>query len=56
MDFWVADKLKSSENMAVFDTKELTNEWAKIISGQSSFDFRCWRWLNLINWIKNNDK
>ncbi len=56
MDFWVVDKLKSSESMAVFDTKELTNEWVKIIAGQSSFDFRCWRWLNLINWIKNNDK
>jgi asparagine synthase (glutamine-hydrolysing) len=53
---WVEQKLKSSKDIDAFDTEELTSEWSKIVSGQRTFDFRCWRWLNLIHLIKNNEK
>ena len=29
-----------------------TAEWQEILAGSRSFDFRVWRWLNVIRWAE----
>ena len=56
MDSWVKGVLKNSESLEIFETSELLKEWENVISGRTQFDNRCWRWINLITWIRANDK
>jgi asparagine synthase (glutamine-hydrolysing) len=54
MGDWVNDKLNSSHDITMLDHQELKREWQSVIKGEVAFDFRCWRWLNLITWLRNN--
>jgi asparagine synthase (glutamine-hydrolysing) len=56
MDVWVNKQIESSRKMPVFNHDELKIEWKKVLTGETAFDFRCWRWLNLITWLNNNEK
>jgi len=50
IDSWVDSKFVQAEDLPFFNVPELKKEWRKIVSGSVPFDFRCWRWLNLISW------
>ncbi len=56
MDKWVSLELDKSKDMAIFDEKALRQEWLNVTQGTSKFDWRCWRWLNLISWFDNNER
>ena len=56
MDLWVKNILQSSSWIDIFEHKELEKEWERVVSGEVAFDFKCWRWINLICWIKANEK
>ena len=56
MDSWVKEQLEDSKKMDFFDTHDLKKSWNDVLTGKADFDFRCWRWLNLICWQKSNDK
>ncbi|MBR8842457.1 asparagine synthase (glutamine-hydrolyzing) [Pseudoalteromonas sp. JC3] len=55
MESWVNDKLDKAESLPMFNSSELKQEWEKVLSGEIKFDFRCWRWLNLITWLDRNE-
>ncbi len=40
------------EESPFLNMKELKNEWRDIANGKKHFNFRVWRWLNLISWSK----
>jgi asparagine synthase (glutamine-hydrolysing) len=56
MDNWVSRELSKAKNMAIFSEEALSQEWLGVTQGTSKFDWRCWRWLNLINWFDNNER
>lgn len=49
---WVDEVLNKSvaHQMPFLKHNELLKEWDQIISGKRAFDFRTWRWINLIVW------
>lgn len=53
---WVDLKLTEAECLPFFNVPELKKEWGRVVSGEVSFDFRCWRWLNLISWASKKDE
>lgn len=55
LDGWVTDRLIKSEQLPMFNTSELKKEWIRVVSNKAVFDFRCWRWLNLISWMSKDD-
>lgn len=56
MDSWVQEQLQNSKKMPMFNHEELKKEWDRVVTGKTAFDFRCWRWLNLIKWLNQNEK
>jgi asparagine synthase (glutamine-hydrolysing) len=54
MENWVFEQLKYAEKLPCFDPSALIEEWNNVIHGRVAFDFRCWRWLNLIAWVQSN--
>lgn len=50
MDQWVNSRLADAHAAKCFDTQELSRDWQQVVSGDAAFDFRCWRWLNVIEW------
>ena len=50
MDQWVTGRLAQGDQLGCFQMDELRSEWALVVSGHASFNFRYWRWLNAIEW------
>jgi asparagine synthase (glutamine-hydrolysing) len=53
---WVDLKLTEAECLPFFNVPELKKEWDRVVSGEVPFDFRCWRWLNLISWASKKNE
>jgi len=51
---WVDEVLRSGEQsrIPVLNMPALKQEWQEILAGSRSFDFRVWRWLNVIRWAE----
>ncbi|HEX8173588.1 MAG TPA: asparagine synthase (glutamine-hydrolyzing) [Pyrinomonadaceae bacterium] len=51
---WVEEVFASdaARSMPVLNLSHVRREWAEILEGKRSFDFRVWRWLNLIRWTE----
>lgn len=52
LDGWVKSVLRGAaiEACPVLVPSALTAEWEAIRDGRSPFDYRVWRWLNLVEW------
>lgn len=51
---WVERTLKgrAAALIPVLNAKEVEREWEEILQGRKPFDWRAWRWLNLIEWTR----
>ncbi len=51
---WVATTLSSpiAQDIPVFRSAALGDEFAAVMDGRLPFDWRIWRWLNLIRWTE----
>jgi asparagine synthase (glutamine-hydrolysing) len=51
---WVERVLASEAAAAIpaLDRRAAADEWAAVLAGRARFDFRVWRWLNLIRWAE----
>jgi len=51
---WVDQVLNSpmSEQVPALVAGEMRKEWQRVLDGHAGFDFRVWRWLNLIKWAE----
>jgi asparagine synthase (glutamine-hydrolysing) len=49
---WVDEVLRSERaaQVPVLNLPEMKSEWEAILAGRRRFDFRVWRWLNVIRW------
>ncbi|NIM99646.1 MAG: asparagine synthetase B, partial [candidate division Zixibacteria bacterium] len=49
---WVEKELQSevARQIPVLDQKMIEQEWKAVLNGTKSFDFRIWRWVNLVKW------
>ena len=50
MDGWVTECLTRGDQLGCFQIGELQSEWTRVVRGEVPFNFRCWRWLNVIGW------
>ena len=52
---WVEKTLQSDAAAAIpaLDRSVVRSEWHAVIEGSTRFDFRIWRWLNLIRWAES---
>jgi asparagine synthase (glutamine-hydrolysing) len=41
-----------ARQIGALDQRGMQQEWARVSSGAVRFDFRVWRWLNLIRWAE----
>jgi asparagine synthase (glutamine-hydrolysing) len=41
------------EKISIFKTHRLIEEWRDLLTNKKTFDFRVWRWINLILWTKS---
>jgi asparagine synthase (glutamine-hydrolysing) len=51
---WVDEVLRRGEQLRipVLNMPALKEEWQQILAGSRGFDFRVWRWLNMIRWAE----
>ncbi|MFN3927498.1 MAG: asparagine synthase (glutamine-hydrolyzing) [Pseudanabaenaceae cyanobacterium] len=51
---WVEATLYSetAQQIPVLHLSSIHRDWQNIVIGKSPFDFRVWRWLNLIKWVE----
>ena len=51
---WMTDTLKSDAAAAIpaLLPAEMLSEWDAMLAGRRPFDFRFWRWVNLIRWAE----
>lgn len=54
LENWMEAKFLQAEDMPFFNVPELRREWGRVVSGSIPFDFRCWRWINVISWASKN--
>jgi asparagine synthase (glutamine-hydrolysing) len=49
---WVEETLRgdAAAGIPALDLKAIFGEWTGITEGRQGFDFRIWRWINLIRW------
>jgi asparagine synthase (glutamine-hydrolysing) len=54
---WVEQTLSSpaAARVAALDSAGLQGEWQAVLAGKKPFDFRIWRWVNLIRWAERFD-
>ena len=54
LDGWVGGVLRSdvASSIPFFDMDAIHQEWRSVREGSKPFDFRVWRWLNLIHWTR----
>ena len=50
---WVEGVLNSdaAHDIPALQLSEIDKEWQAILQGRTMFDFRVWRWVNLIQWV-----
>ncbi len=56
MNAWVEKCLDQGGTLGCFDLELLQAEWKKVMKGEAPFNFRCWRWINAIEWRALNIK
>lgn len=51
---WMEQVLLSdmARSLPVFNYKNLIKDWQNMLQNKTSFDFRFWRWVNLIKWFE----
>ncbi len=49
---WVEKTLQGAPDIPAFHVPGLTKAWQTLIKSQTAFDFRPWRWVNLIRWAQ----
>lgn len=52
---WVERTLEAARSPSLtpfFDYTTLTAEWQRVKAGRKKFDFRVWRWINVIRWME----
>ena len=51
---WVEQKLRTGDSVHIpaLKLKAVEEEWDAIVKGHKSFDFKVWRWINLIEWSR----
>jgi asparagine synthase (glutamine-hydrolysing) len=49
---WVETVLRgdAARRVGALDLPRVTDEWNAVLAGRARFDFRVWRWINLIRW------
>jgi asparagine synthase (glutamine-hydrolysing) len=54
---WVEQTLASdrARSIAALDLPAVTRNWQAVLAGTAEFDFRVWRWVNLIRWAERFD-
>ena len=54
MEDWTTRTLEdeSADVISAINLDGMTREWDLIRQGKVNFDFRVWRWVNLIKWVK----
>jgi len=54
---WVGRTLSSdaAREIPAFNHRLLCREWDHLLNGKQSFDWRAWRWINLIRWAERFD-
>jgi asparagine synthase (glutamine-hydrolysing) len=52
---WVEQKLRTgdSDHIPALKSKAVEEEWDAIVKGHKAFDFKVWRWINLIEWSRH---
>jgi asparagine synthase (glutamine-hydrolysing) len=51
---WVEETLSSdrARGIAALDVPAMLCDWNAVLAGKAKFDFRVWRWVNLIRWVE----
>lgn len=54
---WVEEVLNSETayHIPALNIEQAKQDWQGIINGQQSFDFRVWRWVNLVRWVEHHN-
>jgi len=54
LDGWVSTTLASeaARDVPLLDVGIVRQEWESVCKGKRTFNFRIWRWLNLIRWTQ----
>ena len=54
---WVEQILESEQarRIGALNLQAIQREWKAVLAGQTRFDFRIWRWINLIRWVDRFD-
>jgi len=54
---WVEETLASerARGMAALNVAAMQRDWNAVLAGRARFDFRIWRWVNLIRWADRFD-
>lgn len=52
---WVESVLNSemADQIPALNLKQMQRDFQEVLAGKSAFDFRIWRWVNLIRWAEN---
>jgi asparagine synthase (glutamine-hydrolysing) len=52
---WVGDTLARVERVPALDAVAVQREWKAVQDGNKPFDWRVWRWVNLVRWAEACD-
>jgi len=52
---WVEKTLHEAKEIPALNAPALHEEWRTLVQNPKRFDFRAWRWVNLIRWAKQFD-
>lgn len=54
---WVEAALNSdrARSIGALDVPAMQRDWEAVLAGRARFDFRIWRWVNLIRWAERFD-
>jgi asparagine synthase (glutamine-hydrolysing) len=52
---WVEKTLEGAGDIPAFHLPGLQQEWQSLLEHRTGFDFRAWRWVNLIRWAQQFD-
>jgi asparagine synthase (glutamine-hydrolysing) len=49
---WVGDTLARVSRIPALDAAAVDREWRAVLAGTKPFDWRVWRWVNLVHWAE----
>jgi asparagine synthase (glutamine-hydrolysing) len=52
---WVGDTLARVSRIPALDAAAVDREWRAVLAGTKTFDWRVWRWVNLVRWAEAGD-